>query len=314
MTGPSTFERPLSTFREELVATHVRADRWIAERSGAECERLDPIDPAGSAIFVKELPTGDDAAPRVARLLVQLDARITDREPGERAYCVSRLVAYGQHPPYVAYAWSDGVDMTSRLRDVHGAVADRIEISRRVGAGLRQLHCDLDAIRHDGHPVPVQRPRWASWLTAVHALPRRPAPAIVDLGPWNVIVSLGDPPTFIDLDVERAREVEFDLGWFVYFLGDKTRDVSIGTSLELAKSLVDGYAEGPGDIHISEPLVYLVAGVSGLSRNVSRLRALRPVGAGRKWILQRVWLSFALIGYGVLSGGRSLRRRLRGAR
>lgn len=309
MNEPSPTETPLRSLQNELQQTHRRVDRWTAARSGARCTRFEPLEATGTAIFLKELgPDESGTCGRIVEMFTALDAQIRTRAPEDRAYRVPRVVAFGSNPAYLAYEWAAGSLLSVTLRELTmqpGAesLQQAVEMSGRAGAALCQLHGDLATVLH-GREIPLVRPRWAAPIARLRLLPGRPCPSVVDVGPWNVVVDGNRPPTFIDLDVERSREPEFDVGWFAFFNVDKAGDIPLRDSLNVVTSFVDGYIAQTG-VEISQPLVYAAAGFSGASRGAARMRALRPSGSGRRWILRRVGVALVLVPYGVLSAIRT---------
>ena len=291
----------LDALRSELGETHECVERWTTARTRSACEHFEPADGLGRAIFVKQFVAADAGqAERVARLLQSLGESVGARDADDRCYLVPHLTSFGDSPPYIAYEWTEGEQMTSTFRS-RTALSSRddafiVGAARRVGRALAQLHGDVALVV--SHDLPIERPRWAAWLAATHLLPRRTVPAIIDVGPWNVVLHDDRSPTFIDLDIERRREVEFDVGWFASALLDRCHRLPLRTALGIVSSFIDGYRETSG-VRVSRSLVYLSAAVSGVTRNTVRLRRLRPTGSDRRWILRRLGESFVLIPYGI---------------
>lgn len=306
MTSAPSPPQSLDGFQQELAATHRVAEQWTTERTRARCIRLEPTDPSGATIFVKEFTQDEPAvAERVFDLLTMLNEVVETRPAAARRYVAPRPIAFGLAPPFVAYHWVPGTNLSTELRRLAACAPspddsedDAADLAGAAGRALAQLHHDLARTHSDVETLPVRRPRWMGWLSRLGAFRRDPKPAIADIGPWNIVVSSSSSPAFIDIDVERRREVEFDLGWLAYFLIDKSGPgLPRSRAARLPAALLDGYVDSSDGVALgpSRSLAAWCAVSTGLSRNLKRLVSGRTSAADRRAALRRLGLTLTLV-------------------
>jgi hypothetical protein len=170
----------------------VELKSWTQERTGSSCRVLRSAS-LGLDVFVKQVPERiGDAVERDYGSLLALHRGA----PGT----VPEPLAWGLDPPYMAYVWVPGPELSDVLAGTATVEGRNARLITSSGRALARIHAvDSAALPGGARRTLDGRPATAGLV-----------PSIVDLGPWNCIVQ-DDSVVFIDTQLRLARP-EFDVG------------------------------------------------------------------------------------------------------